>query len=118
MFTAPRSVWPDNVYQFTPPTAYAGYWAQMEACSGLSANFARVTWFKADSVMNIPDVGTFAEHPFGFADWKDHRIALSGNSTDDAVVVRHEMLHELLQRDGHPPEFFGVGGKCFAEVTH
>ncbi len=119
--TEPKSLWPDNVHQFTAPASYEADWQQMEACSGITADFRRVTWYAADSLLDIPGLGAF-----GFTDMPTHRIALDGRATREenvlglpsAVIVRHEMLHDLLQTPGHPSEYFGVGGKCFAEVSH
>ena len=34
------------------------------------------------------------------------RIIIAGHYTDHEMVVRHEMLHHLLDREGHPAEFF------------
>lgn len=113
IFTGPRSDWPPNVYQFAPPPSYAADWQQMEACAGITADFDRVTWFRSDSLLDVPGLGAF-----GISDWHHHRIALDAQSVNDDVVVRHEILHELLQEDGHPVEYFGIGGRCYAEVSH
>ena len=34
------------------------------------------------------------------------RIVLAGNYETSEMAVRHEMLHHLLDRTGHPPEYF------------
>jgi hypothetical protein len=36
----------------------------------------------------------------------DVRIVIAGNYVEHEMVVRHEMLHALLNRAGHPPEYF------------
>lgn len=111
LLTEPAPYWPSNVYAITPDTAYTTYWHQMEECSGLRAHFARVSWFRADSLLDYPGLGAF-----GLADWRQHRIALDGRYLRDAVTIRHEMLHELLQRDGHPEDYFGL--KCGGLLSH
>jgi hypothetical protein len=85
-----------------PPAVYREWWGKTEACSGLSGDFDRVQWsvvpgngFKCSS-------GTCAGH------WQpDHRIYLAQDWTMNEMVVRHEMLHDLLGRPGHPDPPFG-----------
>jgi hypothetical protein len=36
------------------------------------------------------------------------RIIIAGRYLDHEMVVRHEMLHHLLDREGHPQEFFAA----------
>jgi len=31
---------------------------------------------------------------------------IAGNYAEHEMVVRHEMLHALLQREGHPTDYF------------
>ncbi len=33
-------------------------------------------------------------------------IVLAGNFANDELVVRHEMLHALIGKDGHPASLF------------
>jgi hypothetical protein len=35
-----------------------------------------------------------------------NRIVIAGNYLNHEMVVRHEMLHALLQREGHPTDYF------------
>ena len=39
-------------------------------------------------------------------DQQGARIVLAGNYENSEMAVRHEMLHHLLDRTGHPPEYF------------
>lgn len=93
---------PGDNSPMSPPAVYRVWWARTEACSGLSGDFDRVQWsvvpgdgFKCSS-------GTCAGH------WEpDHHIYLSQDWTTNEMVVRHEMLHDLLGRPGHPDPPFG-----------
>ena len=39
----------------------------------------------------------------------DHRIWIAGDYVANEMVVRHEMLHDLLGHPGHPNPPFGQG---------
>jgi hypothetical protein len=39
----------------------------------------------------------------------DHRIWIAESYLEDEMVVRHEMLHELIGHSGHPNPPFGKG---------
>jgi hypothetical protein len=42
--------------------------------------------------------------------WEDnHTIYISAAWIDNEMVVRHEMLHDLINRPGHPNPPFGQG---------
>lgn len=86
---------------FDPPPEYQTYWAQAEHCTGLTGNFARLRFHVSDS---LPCPG----HLMGcYGFWvQPHDIYLLRRVTGRASVVRHEMTHDLLQRDGHPPAYF------------
>jgi len=85
---------------FTPPPAYAEMWAETEACSGHSGHVSRIEWIKVPA------------DPQGLFTWNGSRVAglwspphtiyLSEAFLDHAPLVRHEMLHDLLQGGGHP----------------
>ena len=65
----------------------------------------KVTWYVVPGVRTFPTeagerVGYWSKSRMGT------RIILAGNYRDDELVVRHEMLHELLGREGHPDVYF------------
>ena len=85
------------------PTLYRTWWARTEACSGRTGDFDRVQWFVVDGPGFACPGGTCAGH------WESsHRIYLAGDYRNSEMVVRHEMLHELLGRPGHPDPPFGA----------
>lgn len=86
----------------TPPAVYQEWWAKTEACSGLRGEFERVRW------------SVVAGHSFPCASGKcaghwegSHDIYIAEDWTMNEMVVRHEMLHDLIGRPGHPDPPFG-----------
>lgn len=86
------------------PSKYREWWAKTEACSGLSGDFDRVEW------MGVPGRGFSCSSGQCAGHWEsDHRIFIASDWADNEMVVRHEMLHDLLERQGHPSPPFGQG---------
>ena len=100
---------PFDTYRFDPPSVYSMLWRQVEDCSGLRGDFARIEWYV------VP--GAFIRRPDGHINgaWQPpHTIYLSEYAAHDSpsgyFTVRHEMLHDLLQGGGdHPPVFATCG---------
>lgn len=77
---------------FDPPATYDPWWASVEDCSGLSGDMGRIQWFLA---LSVEGDGVVAR-----ARWSPpHDIILVRGYEDDPAVVRHEMLHDLLNGD-------------------
>jgi hypothetical protein len=96
---------PAGAVLMTPPAQYAEWYASTEACAQLTGAASRIEWYV------VPGVSTF-ETSIGekVGLWERvgnvSRITIAGNYADNEMVVRHEMLHDLLERAGHPPEYF------------
>ena len=87
----------------TPPTTYADWWRATEECAGLQGDLARVTWFVVPGRTSF----TYGNGQYDGYWWNGvHWILLAGEKVDNPLVVRHEMLHELLGRGDHPAEYF------------
>lgn len=87
------------------PIQYATWWNMTEACSGLSGNFDAVSWY----TIPVDSLGGFSYEGSEFDGlWfiDGDRIYLAANAVSKGSVVRHEMLHALLQSHGHPVEYF------------
>ena len=87
------------------PIQYATWWSMTEACSGLQGNLDAVSWYA------VPEdtLGGFAldgSEYDGYWVRAGDRIYLASNAVNRGSVVRHEMLHALLQNGGHPVEYF------------
>ena len=101
----PVSELPEGAISFTPPASYAEWWTSTEACAELSASMDAVTWYVVPGVATFPTesgdkVGYWSKSREGT------RIIVAGNYREHELVVRHEILHELLGREGHPDEYF------------
>jgi hypothetical protein len=89
---------------FDPPAIYRSWWAKTEACSGLSGDYDRVRWEVVPGTGFECSSGQCAGH------WQsDHRIWIAGEYLENEMVVRHEMLHDLIGHSGHPNPPFGQG---------
>lgn len=101
----PPTPLPVQAQQVLPPDEYRTWWAETEACAGVSGDIDQVAWYI------VPDAETFDSKSGPKVGLWSHsgegvRIVLAGNYVDNELVVRHEMLHALLDREGHPAEYF------------
>ncbi len=95
---------PEGDVPLDPPAVYREWWAKTEACSERKGDFDRLRWSVIEGRSFPCSSGDCAGH------WRtDHHIYLAGDWIMDEMVVRHEMLHDLLGRPGHPDPPFGVG---------
>ncbi len=87
-----------------PPAVYREWWARTESCSGRSGEFERVEWLVVPGRSFRCSSGECAGH------WEPgHRIYIAEEWMYNEMVVRHEILHDLLDRGGHPNPPFGEG---------
>jgi hypothetical protein len=95
---------PDASARLDPPAEFLAWWSKTEQCSGLHANFARVQWYVVPGDSFSCPGGRCVGH------WEDdHTIYIAEDWLDNEMVVRHEMLHDLIDRPGHPDPPFGDG---------
>ncbi|MGH7560033.1 MAG: hypothetical protein ACRENB_03335 [Gemmatimonadales bacterium] len=85
------------------PPAYRVWWERTEACSGLRGAFEQMEWFVVPGDRFACPSGTCAGR------WEPGRIFLASAWAHDEMVVRHEILHALIGRGGHPNPPFGAG---------
>jgi hypothetical protein len=100
--TGPRV--PANAVRFSPPAQYAVWWRIVEQCSGRTGDLSRVSWYRTPEGRLLDDAGVSVagrasrgSNPF---------IVLDSGYVHFGAVVRHEMLHILLDQPGHPAPFF------------
>jgi hypothetical protein len=88
---------------------YSDWWRKTEACSGRKADMSQVKFYAVDA----PDgaIGLNGTLAHGWWVRKGNRIYLPANALGEEWLVRHEMLHALLQRGSHP-------NKKFVESCH
>ena len=92
---------------------YHAWWGDTEQCSGLQANFERIAWFMVPDANFIYRGKAFDGYWWGGAGV--HWVVLASPFVDDPGIVRHEMLHDLLNRGDHPKEYFQQ--KCAGVVA-
>ncbi len=100
-----ETVLPVGATEIPVPAAYSQWHARTQACSGLSGDFSTIKFYV------VPGVETFSTtqgQKVGewTSDGTTSRIVIAGNYRDHEMVVRHELLHSLLRKEGHPPEYF------------
>lgn len=94
---------PAEAVPFSPPPVYMTWWGDVEKCATVTGAFSSVTWYV------VPNASYFVVNGStysGFWYGQSNSIVLAQFGSDTATIVRHEMLHALLQRGDHPPEYF------------
>jgi hypothetical protein len=107
--TAPRL--PDGAIPMPAMSVYAHWWSFVEQCSARTGDFSRVRWYVVPGAESIPtEIGNVQGM------WlPGNRIVIAGQSVRHGPLVRHEMLHALLQTTGHPRADFI--GRCDGVVV-
>jgi len=102
---APETPLPAGAMSFEPPPSYSVWWERTEACSHMEGDMGRVAWFVVPGVRTFP---TESGEKVGY--WSRTRsgtqIIVAGEYMQHELVVSHEILHELLGREGHPEDYF------------
>ena len=103
--TEPEMALPEGAEPFTPSAEFTEWWGKTEACSGLSGHLESVKWYVVPGAHSFDtELGEHAGLRIGTGE--NVRIVLAGDYSRHELVVRHEMLHALLNRSGHPEEYF------------
>jgi hypothetical protein len=93
---------PTGDHSMTPPAEYRVWFEKTQACSGLTGDFDRIKWYVVD--------GQDFDCPSGkcVGRWNDdHTIYVARAYSENEMVVRHEILHDLIGHPGHPDPPFG-----------
>ncbi len=93
---------PVNTRRLFPPDLYRTWWGEVEECSETEGRFERVEWFTAREIINA-EAGS--EHPGAWL--PPHQIYVEDRFVLSEAVVKHEMVHELLQLEHHGSPAFG-----------
>lgn len=99
--TAPKL--PADAQQYSPPPVYSTWWQMTESCSGLTGQLAAVTWYQ--TAQQVTDTRT-GDVIAGYWVPGSNQIVLNTLVMMDGGTVRHEMLHALRQKSGHPRDQF------------
>lgn len=103
--TEPSSALPEGAQEFAPPATYQAWWASTEGCAEIRGNVNRIKWYVVPGVSTFPTEGG-EKVGIRIKTGSDVRIVIAGNYVEHEMVVRHEMLHALLNKPGHPAEYF------------
>lgn len=87
-------LWPADAEPFEPREWWRGWYAEVEACLGVSGDYDRVEWFHGTVV--------FRGDQRGGAWYPPHRIVLTRGPYSGQRIVRHEMVHEIVQEPHRP----------------
>lgn len=104
-FAPSESPLPDGAVPMVSRQEYRAWFAKTASCSRLDGQFQSLQWFV------VPNAETFAT-PDGpkVGMWEKSgnvaKIVIAGRYAGNEMVVRHEILHHLLDREGHPSEYF------------
>jgi hypothetical protein len=105
---------PAGGVEFSPPAAYRAWWTEIEACAGITADYAAIEWYEVRGASYA--CPAYEGRCAGW--WQPpHTIYLAEDWLNDRVLVEHEMLHDLLQRGDHPPVFQQCGVALSAVQT-
>jgi hypothetical protein len=96
---------PPGTVRLAEPEIYRDWYQKTEACSGRTGEFSTIQFYVVPGVDSFP-TEEGAKVGWWILDGGTNRIVLAGNLASQELVVRHEMLHALLQRPGHPTEYF------------
>ena len=90
-----------HVARFTDrDSTYLQWYRELERCSGIKGDFYRITFYTTTDHLRLG-------HTFdGY--WEPGSIVLRKPWEREAVL--HEMMHDLLQTNQHPRQFFN--GRC------
>jgi hypothetical protein len=93
---------PDDAVALDVPPQFALWWRMTEACSGLRGHLGAIRWYVQPDVETLHIPGDH-DGPYGAYWWSSgNRILLTEKAITDGWLVRHEMLHALIGRSGHP----------------
>jgi hypothetical protein len=93
---------PAGAIAMQPPKPYALWWNLTEACSGITGDFASVSWYVLPNQTQF-EVNARKYQSYWFA--RGNAIVITASSRLDGQLVRHEMLHALAGPE-HRQEYF------------
>jgi hypothetical protein len=83
---------------------YQEWWDKTVACSGKLGKMTDVTFYAVDAPAGGIELAGETAHAWWVRE--GNRIYLPASALGEEWLVRHEMLHALLQRGSHPADVF------------
>jgi len=94
---------PAGAVPLDPPEHFRALWAETERCAGHERPFAAVRWYQVPDAWEV--VGGDGRPVQAYYDLGADHIVLAGAYLNSDPLVKHEALHAILDRPGHPAEF-------------
>ncbi len=108
-----HGVWVESLpaVRSEPPAQARRYWQELIACTGVrpkrGRGFASIQWHRvAGRQFARPDTG---RDVIGLWLRPGNAVVLAGEWWDDPRLIKHEMLHVLLQTGSHEGAHFAAG---------
>ena len=97
---------PPGARPLVPTDSFPVWWRELEDCSGTTGDLSRIGWFEAPSQVN----GMFyCGSIMALGCWvRPHTVYLVEGNIRNRWLIKHEMIHDLLQRGDHPVPPFNV----------
>ncbi len=90
-----------------PLPEYATWWTDIENCLGVQAHFGRVSWATVSTEWGKGFACTVGELGTCYGLWSSpHFIYLAGWAARDPMLVKHEMIHDILGTGSHASPAF------------
>ena len=83
---------------------YQEWWDKTMACSGQRGQMTDVSFYAVDAPAGAIELAGEMAHAWWVRE--GNRIYLPASALSEEWLVRHEMLHALLQRGSHPASVF------------
>src|SRR3977135_2236647 len=83
---------------------YQEWWDKTVACSGHSGKMTEVSFYAVDAPSGAIELAGELAHAWGVRE--GNRVYPPASALGEEWLVRHEMLHALLQRGTHPAKLF------------
>ena len=83
---------------------YQQWWEKTVACSGKQGKMTDVAFYAVDAPSGAIELNGEMAHAWWVRE--GNRIYLPASALGEEWLVRHEMLHALLQRGSHPASVF------------
>jgi hypothetical protein len=83
---------------------YQEWWEKTVACSGRQGRMTDVAFYAVDAPAGAIELNGEMAHAWWVRE--GNRIYLPASALGEEWLVRHEMLHALLQRGSHPASVF------------
>lgn len=90
---------PAGALPFDPPAVYASWWSMVEQCAGRAGRFDAVRWYVMPGAHSF-DLGGM--RVAGVWTRAGNAITVGEHARMNGQLVRHEMLHAVLQGGSHP----------------